>query len=172
MDQELIDYVDAEDRPVVRGPRGGAGARGLHYRVAATVLTDRKGRVLVYRRTDAAPVLPGHHDVLLGGSVRAGEGYAAAAARELAEEFGLDMGPDGLREVCRERAGSPFGPCWLTVHHARAEPGRLGAAAAAEVAWHGFLPLRQVLADPPLPFDDVGLRVLRRLAAAPPPGDG
>ncbi|MDT3398246.1 NUDIX domain-containing protein [Streptomyces sp. B1866] len=159
MGGEWVDYVDVDDRPVGRGPRGGAAARGLYYRVAATVLTDAAGRVLVYRRPAAAPVLPGHFDVLVGGSVRAGESYLDAAVRELSEELGVACEP---REVWRTRAGSPVGPCWLAVHHARCD--RAGRPDPREVAWHGFVPVRRVLDGAFQPFDDVGRRALARLA--------
>ena len=162
---ELVDYVDADDRHVRTGPRGGAHARGLLYRVAATLLTDPPGRVLVYRRPEGVPVLPGHHDVLVGGSVQAGERPAQAAARELAEEFGLrPEETDGPHELWRERVEGPAGPCWLTVHHARVTEGALHRD-PGEIAWHGFLPLERLLGDArPRPFNGVGLRALRRFA--------
>ncbi|WP_231905171.1 MULTISPECIES: NUDIX domain-containing protein [Streptomycetaceae] len=135
MAPETVDYVDVRDRPVRRGPRGRAARYGLHYRVAATVCTDPLGRVLVYRRPADAAVLPGHHDVLIGGSVRAGESYLAAAARELAEELGVRP---PLREIYRSRQTAGPGPCWLTVHHAtvtgplRPDP--------REIAWCDWVP--------------------------------
>ncbi|MDJ1137323.1 NUDIX domain-containing protein [Streptomyces iconiensis] len=172
---ELVDYVDAADRHVRTGPRGGAHTEGLLYRVAATLLTDPYGRVLVYRRPEDSSVLPGHHDVLVGGSVRAGETPAQAAARELAEEFGPGAAECGQRAedggrphvMWRERVEGPAGPCWLTVHHARVTEDALRPD-PEEIAWHGFLPPEQLLDGAhPRPFNRVGLRALRRLADAP-----
>ncbi|MEO3977778.1 NUDIX hydrolase [Streptomyces sp. CAU 1734] len=157
---ETIDYVDAEDRFVCRGPRGGAGAAGLHYRIAATIVLDGTGRVLVYRRPARATVHPGCHDVLVGGGVRAGESYRRAAERELAEETGLRV---PVREVLRSRRDSPLGPCHLRVHLALLDgPVR---AAPDEIAQHLLLPLAEVLTDPPQPFIPAGLESLRRLFA-------
>ncbi|EDY50537.1 NUDIX domain-containing protein [Streptomyces clavuligerus] len=160
---ELVDFVDADDRPVSRGPRGRAQRAGLHYRVAATVLTAGPDRVLVYRRPAGARVFPGHHDVLVGGSVRAGESYLVAARRELAEEFGVR--PE-LREVLRLPQPSPIGPCHLAVH--LADIGELTGLLRpdrTEIDHCQLLSLARLLNDPPRPFVPTGVDVLHRLFA-------
>jgi 8-oxo-dGTP pyrophosphatase MutT (NUDIX family) len=155
---EIVDYVDADDRFVRCGPRSGAMADGLYYRVAATVVRSGDGRVLVYRRSSGATVFPGYHDVLIGGGVRTGESYRQAAERELAEEIGLKT---TVSEIHRIRHDSPVGPCHLVVHVAVFNT--VLRPAAGEIDWHGLLPVAQVLADPPQPFIQAGLDALRRL---------
>ncbi|MER8047193.1 NUDIX domain-containing protein [Streptomyces sp. NPDC094032] len=155
---ETVDYVDADDRPVTRGPRGGAAARGLYYRVAATVCADSAGRLLVYRRSARASVYPAHHDILIGGCPRAGEGYAEAAARELREELGVPAAP---RLVLHEPRPSPVGRCWLAVHVA--EIPAPSSVDPGEIAAHFFVPPRELLDRPPSPFVPEGRRVLARL---------
>jgi 8-oxo-dGTP pyrophosphatase MutT (NUDIX family) len=137
---EIIDYVDSDDRFVRSGPRNGAAAAGLYYRVAATIVRTADGRVLVYRRPPWATVFPGHHDVLIGGGVRAGESYEQAASRELAEEFGLRA---AVREVRRVRHDSPVGPCHLAVHLAVFDSAL--RPDLTEIAQHALLPVSQVL---------------------------
>lgn len=157
---ETVDYVDADDRPVTRGPRGGAAARGLHYRVAATVCADSAGRLLVYRRSAGAAVYPAHHDILIGGCPRAGEGYAEAAARELREELGLLATP---RPVLHAPRPSPLGRCWLAVHVAEVPaPPRVDPR---EIADHFFVAPQELLDRPPAPFVPEGRRVLAQLLA-------
>jgi 8-oxo-dGTP pyrophosphatase MutT (NUDIX family) len=154
---ETIDFVDTQDHVVRRGLRGQAGAAGLYYRVAATIVGTRDGRVLVYRRSSHADVFPSHHDVLIGGAVRAGESYLQAAVRELAEE--LDIRPS-VREVSRVRLESPVGPCHLAVHFAlhsgtvRTAPG--------EVDGYALVRIEEVLTAPPQPFVPAGLAALRQ----------
>ncbi|MFF9817637.1 NUDIX domain-containing protein [Streptomyces sp. NPDC014006] len=155
---ETVDYVDADDRPVACGPRGGAAAQGLCYRVAATVCVDPARRLLVYRRSAEAAVYPGHHDILVGGCPRAGESYREAAVRELHEELGILAAP---RQVLHTRCASPVGDCWLTVHLAeiptalRVDP--------REIAEHFFVPPHRLLARMPSSFVPEGHRVLTRL---------
>ncbi|MFJ7069074.1 NUDIX domain-containing protein [Streptomyces sp. NPDC101115] len=163
-----MDHVDRADRPVSTGLRGLAPAGGLLHRIAATVVHDGHGRVLVYRRPASARVLPGHHDVLVGGSVRSGESYRDAAVRELAEEFALTALP---YEAWRERRSAPDGPCWLAVHHWRLPAGARLVALEAEVAWHALVPLDDLLGRPPQPFNPTGGEALERLAGLIAAGD-
>src|SRR5450755_2745872 len=63
------------------------GMNGLPVRLAARViLLDPDDRVLLMRYDDAPP--NGHHWSTPGGGLNKGEGYPAAAVRELAEETG------------------------------------------------------------------------------------
>jgi 8-oxo-dGTP pyrophosphatase MutT (NUDIX family) len=168
--EETVDYVDADDRPVRRGPRGRAAELGLYYRVAATVCRDGAGRVLVYRRPAGAAVYGGYHDVLIGGSVRAGESYQEAAGRELAEELGLLVTP---REIYRARQDSPVGPCWLAVHTAELPEGAELRPHPGELDWCGLVPAADLLAGGPggpsgpggalRPFVPAGRAALARL---------
>lgn len=159
--RELVDLVDGADRPLATGTRGHLAPDGLLHRIAATVVDDGHGRVLVYRRPATARILPGHHDVLVGGSVRAGETYLDAAVRELAEEFAVTADP---YEVWRERHDSPDGPCWLAVHHGRLPADAQLAALEGEIAWHALIPLTDLLTRPPQPFNPTGLAALERIA--------
>jgi 8-oxo-dGTP pyrophosphatase MutT (NUDIX family) len=60
------------------------------------VLRDRDGRILLLR-AELASRTAGHWWELPGGGIESGEGYAEAAARELAEETGLEISPDQVR---------------------------------------------------------------------------
>lgn len=155
---ETVDYVDAEDRFVRCGPRNGAGAAGLYYRVAATIVGTGDGQVLVYRRPSCAAVFPGYHDVLIGGGVRAGETYRQAAVRELAEEIGLWS---AVHEVQRVRHDSPMGPCHLVVHLALLDA--VPRPALGEIREYALLPPAQVISEPPQPFIPAGLQALDHL---------
>lgn len=159
-----MDLVDYADRRVSTGVRGLRPAGGLLHRIAATIVHDGRGSVLVYRRPAHTRVLPAHHDVLVGGSVLAGESYRAAAARELAEEFNVAAEP---HEAWRERRSSPDGPCWLAVHHWRLPAGTRLVALAREVAWYALVPLPDLLARPPQPFNPTGREALERIAGLP-----
>jgi isopentenyldiphosphate isomerase len=86
---EPVDVVDEDDRVVARLPRAAVRARNLRHRAVYILVLDRRGRLFVHLRTPTKDIYPGHYDVAVGGVPRAGEGYADAAAREIAEELGV-----------------------------------------------------------------------------------
>ena len=65
--------------------------------VAVAILVDARGWVLLQERDDAAPVAAGQWG-FVGGHVEAGEPFADAMVRELAEETGLRL-PEGTLQV-------------------------------------------------------------------------
>ncbi|MFI5911733.1 NUDIX domain-containing protein [Dactylosporangium sp. NPDC051541] len=131
---ELVERVDADDRVMAVVPRAEAIRNGWLHRIAATVCRDARGRILVYRRASDLSRYPSMYDVMFGGAVGAGESYRAAAARELAEELGVDAAVRPVvRFLCRGAAGS----YWLTVCEA-AITGRLRPD-PREIAWHGWV---------------------------------
>ncbi|MFE5911532.1 NUDIX domain-containing protein [Streptomyces wedmorensis] len=157
---ERVDYVDPGDRVVAQGRRTAEAPDGLLRRYAATVCTDHAGRVLLYRRTASARAYPGHYDVLVGGAVRTGEQYRAAALRELREELGWAAAP-GLAEVYRVRVDDPHGACFLTVHHWVAD--RAPRPDPREIAWCGFVAPLAVATGGYTPLVPAGAEAVRRL---------
>lgn len=63
--------------------------------IAKTAIINEKGQVLLLKRSRTDPRRPGEQD-FPGGQVDAGEELVAAAAREVREESGLDI---GLRDL-------------------------------------------------------------------------
>ncbi|SED43849.1 NUDIX domain-containing protein [Streptomyces sp. TLI_105] len=157
---ERVDYVDPRDRVVAQGGRAAGPPTGLLRRYAATVCTDHAGRVLLYRRTASAPAYPDHYDVLIGGAVRSGEEYRAAALRELREELGWEQAP-GLTEAYRIRVDDPHGACFLTVH--RWVVDRAPRPDPSEIAWCGFVAPLAVLTGGYTPLVPAGAEAVRRL---------
>ena len=89
---ELIDWVDEQDRVLGQVTRARMRRENLMHRCIAVMCLDSRGRVYVHRRTDTKDVYPGLHDAFVGGVVGAGESYDDAARRELGEELGI-VGP-------------------------------------------------------------------------------
>lgn len=105
LDLSVLDRV-AADRPDLR-----------RAAVAVVVLDDpdRGPGVLLTRRTSRLRDHPGQF-ALPGGSVDPGESDVEAARRELAEELGLDLGPDavvGLLDDYATRSGFVITPVVL-----------------------------------------------------------
>ncbi|MCB8906836.1 MULTISPECIES: NUDIX domain-containing protein [unclassified Streptomyces] len=157
---ERVDYVDPGDRVVAQGGRAEGQPAGLLRRYAATVCTDRAGRVLLYRRTTTAPAYPDHYDVLVGGAVRTGEEYHEAALRELREELGWST-VAGLTEAYRIRVDDPHGDCFLAVHRWVAD--RAPRPDPREIAWCGFVAPLAVMTGGYTPLVPAGAEAVRRL---------
>ena len=109
--------VDPASLPEVRG-RDGAPRAPRRAAVAVVVLDDpqRGPGVLLTRRTSKLRDHPGQF-ALPGGSVDPGEDDVTAARRELAEELGLELGPDavvGLLDDYPTRSGFVITPVVMT----------------------------------------------------------
>ncbi len=86
---ELVDWVDEDDRVIGVVTRRRMRAENLRHRSVAVIVTSDDGRLLVHRRSPAKDMYPGWWDIGAGGVVGAGETHADAAMRELAEEVGI-----------------------------------------------------------------------------------
>lgn len=90
VDADPVDVVDTLDRVIGRATRAEMRARGLRHRAVYVVVRTSRDGVVVHRRADWKDVYPGAWDLCFGGVLDAGEDWEAAAARELAEEAGVD----------------------------------------------------------------------------------
>lgn len=71
-------------------------ARRLPHRSTYILVFDRRGDLFIHLRTASKDVYPSHWDTCAGGVLLAGEEFAAGAARELAEELGVEAPLDEL----------------------------------------------------------------------------
>ncbi|WP_050776907.1 NUDIX domain-containing protein [Streptomyces sp. SPB074] len=132
---ELVELVDGRDRGTgVLTERRDAVREGALHRVAVTVCRETRGRVLVHRRAEGLSRFPGRYELVVGGAVTAGESYARAAARELAEELGVRVRPRLLFTFLNRSGLSPH---WLGVHETVVPD--VVTRDPREVAWHGLL---------------------------------
>ena len=87
--EEIVVVVDDHNRPVAELPRRRVRDENLPHRATCVFVFDRRGRVLVQRRTAGKDLYPGFYDLAAGGVVAAGESYEQCAEREAAEELGI-----------------------------------------------------------------------------------
>ena len=87
--EEWVDIVDDGDRVVGRTTRAQMRRENLLHRNVAILCRDGGGRIYVHRRTATKDLFPSLYDMFTSGVVEAGETYAQAALRELAEELGI-----------------------------------------------------------------------------------
>jgi 8-oxo-dGTP pyrophosphatase MutT (NUDIX family) len=98
---ELVEVVDAEGVVERLATRAEMRAGNLRHRSVAVVVLTGLDEVVAHRRADWKDVWPGRWDVCFGGVTGVGEDWRRAAARELAEEAGIEVDPATLRELGR-----------------------------------------------------------------------
>jgi isopentenyldiphosphate isomerase len=89
---EIFDVVDEADCVIATAAREDVHRQGLRHRSAHILVYDADGRLYLQRRSFTKECSPGLWDTSAAGHLGAGEDYAAAARRELAEELGLGTG--------------------------------------------------------------------------------
>jgi isopentenyldiphosphate isomerase len=104
--EEILPVVDENDVAVGTARRAAIHAEKLRHRSAHVVVFNSAGQILIQLRGPAKDQYPLHWDVSVGGHVNPGEGYEAAAQRELQEELGLS---DEIRFVRKTAAGPETG---------------------------------------------------------------
>lgn len=163
-DAELIAWVDEHDQLLGSLPRAELRARGLIGRGSFILLFNGAGELCIHQRTLSKAIYPGCWDVAAGGMLLEGESYAESAARELAEELGIDGVV--LREHGRFFFAQTDNRLWCAVFSAISDAPLI--LQAEEVQQARFLPLAQVwLATQQQPFCPDSLLALRRYLAEP-----
>lgn len=94
--EEMLDIVDDNDRKISVGPKSVVHSSGAWHRCSDVWIIDGS-RVLLQKRSDCKPIMPGRFDVSCGGHAAVNEIPIATALRELKEELGLDVPAGSLR---------------------------------------------------------------------------
>jgi 16S rRNA (adenine1518-N6/adenine1519-N6)-dimethyltransferase len=88
-EHEPVTVVDDQDNPISTASMPDARALGVIYRVVFVVAKNKKGQVLLQKRSPDLYLYPNCWDVTASGHVDGGRSYEEAAALELEEEVGL-----------------------------------------------------------------------------------
>lgn len=86
---ELVDIVDAHDRPLMVMPLHEAHRQSLNHRSVLILVYNPQGKLYLQKRGANKSLYPGRFDLSATGHVQAGESRLDAAARELHEELDL-----------------------------------------------------------------------------------
>ena len=161
---EIVALVDRSGAVVGHAERSVVRRENLMHSATAVLVRDPAGLIYVHRRSPDKDWAPGHHDAAAGGVLTEGEERAASAARELAEELGIngaELRPLGLSVYeddttrCVEHC---FEATWTgPVRHAD-----------GEVVWGAWMSLPELdahLADPSWLFVPDTRALLSRLAS-------
>ncbi len=86
---ESFDVVDEHDVVTGQATRGEVHARKLMHRAVHVFVHNKRGDLLLQKRSMLKDACPGLWDSSVSGHLDAGEDYAPAAVRELEEEMGI-----------------------------------------------------------------------------------
>lgn len=162
---ELVDWVDEDDRVLGQVTRARMRAENLLHRCIAVLCCDSEGRVYAHRRSRDKDVFPGLYDMFVGGVVRAGEGYDEAATREIAEELGI-AGPKPV-PLFRHRYADEATRSHTAVYRVTWDGPIVHQE--SEIEWGGFMTLEALAKGPPgWRFVPDGLEIFRRFLASLP----
>ncbi|MEO5709878.1 MAG: NUDIX domain-containing protein [Nocardioidaceae bacterium] len=160
---EIVALVDRSGAVVGSAPRSVVRRDNLLHAATAVLVRDGSGRIYVHRRSPDKDWAPSAHDAAAGGVMTAGEEPAPSAARELAEELGIEgasLRPLGV-SVYEDDTTRCVEHCFETtwdgeVTHADGE--------VVAGAWMTLAELATLLADPSWPFVPDTRALLDRLA--------
>jgi isopentenyldiphosphate isomerase len=89
-DEEMLEVVDRNGKVLRLARRSEVHSDpSLIHRVVHVLVFDRRGRLLLQKRSQTKDVAPGKWDTSVGGHVSPGEDIEKAACREMAEELGI-----------------------------------------------------------------------------------
>lgn len=88
--EEIVQIVDRNNLETESLPRRIMREQGLIHRASYILVFNDQEELFLQKRTDTKDLYPSCWDVAAGGVVLAGETYEESAARELAEELGVD----------------------------------------------------------------------------------
>ncbi len=98
---EIFDVVDANDEVTGTATRAEVHAQMLIHRAVHVFVFNKRGDLLLQKRSLLKDLCPGLWDSSVSGHLDAGEAYDAAAVRELDEEMGiaLDWPPEEIARL-------------------------------------------------------------------------
>ena len=138
---ELVDIVDEHDVVLYQASRADMRRANLRHRNVAILCRNRAGEIYVHRRSATKDLFPSLYDMFTSGVVGAGETYAAAAMRELAEELGITG--VALEPLFRHLYEGDHTRAHTRVF--RVEWNGPITHQASEIAWGGYRTRRQLL---------------------------
>lgn len=88
---EYFEIVDEADRVIGTAPRFRChGDPSLVHRVAHVIVVNGRDELFLQKRSPSKDIQPGKWDTSVGGHLKRGEDYDAAARREMKEELGIE----------------------------------------------------------------------------------
>ena len=159
---ELVDLYDEGRVPLGRTAERSAPRGPGEYRMVVHVCVfDRRGRMLIQRRTAEKTIWPGLWDVSVGGGVDAGETSRQGAEREFREELGVSLDLSGLRPSVTVNFDGGFDDFYILTKDLALEDLTLQAEEVQAVRWASLEKILEMLNQGAfIPYPESFLRFL------------
>lgn len=161
-----IMIVDDNDQPVGKASFDEADKKGLIRRIVRLMLENRRGQVLLQKRSQTELVYPGRWDNSVAGHVDFGEVNEQAVAREAFEELGIkNFKPKKAGHYYNEVTRGKYKVKKFNhVYKADYEdtPKNYSKDEVAGVQWFDIATIKQMIAQGPEQFTDGVLEVIGR----------
>ena len=163
--EEIFDVVDANDQVTGTATRAEVHAQKLTHRAVHVFVFNKRGDLLLQKRSLLKDMCPGLWDSSVSGHLDAGESYEAAAVRELEEEMGIttETTPE---EIARIAPGLETGWEHMRLYRIRHDGAlRFPAAEVDAVMWFPLSEITAWIATHPADFAPGFLECWKKLAA-------
>ena len=149
---DIFDVVDTGDNVLRQLPRATVHEENLFHRAIHVFVFNADGQLYLQRRSMTKDTAPGKWVSSCSGHVDAGEGYDAAAYRELGEEIGL-YEPNRMERVFKEAPCKQTGYEFVWLYKCQAEgPFVLDPVEVSEGQWIDVPHLNNWLKERPRDF--------------------
>jgi 16S rRNA (adenine1518-N6/adenine1519-N6)-dimethyltransferase len=135
--EDIFDVVDEDDEVIGQERRSTVHAEELKHRAVHIFVFNRAGELYLQKRSAVKDVFPNRWDSSAAGHLDAGEGYDAAAVRELEEELGIEGEVERIAKIspCAD-TGWEFVQLYRVLHE-----GKRLRLSAREIDYGGFFPV-------------------------------
>lgn len=134
---ELLPVVNRQNRIIKTLPRSAVHRQKLWHRAVLIVVTDRKRRVYVQKRSSKKDAFPGYYEASVSGHVVKGETPALSAVRELREELHITTNRKRLKKIGTFRLYAQNEREFVTAFLLRDYTGKIHRH--SEVSWGKFM---------------------------------
>jgi isopentenyldiphosphate isomerase len=166
MNHPPILIVDDNDQPVGKASFKEVDEQGLIRRIVRLMLENKKGQILLQKRSETETVYPGRWDNSVAGHVDFGETNEQALMRESLEELGIkDINPKKIgsyyNEVVRDKYEiRKFNHLYKADYEDT--PKDYGRNEVSQVKWFNLDEIKQMIRNDPDMFTDGVVEVIMR----------
>ena len=119
---------------------------GEYHLVVHIWIFSPDGKILIQRRSDTKPLMPGEW-AATGGAAISGENSYSAANRELFEELGIRSDKKSLKKAFRIKRRNSLLDVWMIESDIGQENLRLQKSEVSEAKWITLAELKQMIQD-------------------------